>query len=50
MTNDIVEFDSTGKNFKVLGRADNVIDTGGIKVQIEEVEKLLHDEIGRAHV
>lgn len=41
-TNDIVEFDSTGRNFKALGRADNVIDTGGIKVQIEEVEKLLH--------
>lgn len=31
-TNDIVEFDSTGRNFKVLGRADNVIDTGGIKI------------------
>ena len=44
-TNDIVEFDSTGRNFKVLGRADNVIDTGGIKVQIEEVEKLLHDVV-----
>ena len=27
--------------FKILGRIDNVIDTGGIKVQIEEVERLL---------
>ncbi len=27
--------------FKILGRIDNVIDTGGIKVQIEEVEHLL---------
>lgn len=27
--------------FRILGRIDNVIDSGGIKIQIEEVERLL---------
>ena len=27
--------------FRILGRKDNVIDSGGIKIQIEEVEKAL---------
>ena len=40
-TNDIVEMHSDGKRFKVLGRKDNVICTGGIKVQMEQVEAAL---------
>lgn len=44
-TNDIVEFSSNGRDFKVLGRVDNVIDSGGIKIQIEQVEKTLHDVV-----
>ena len=43
VTNDIVEI--SDKGFRVLGRRDNVICSGGIKIQIEEVERLL-----RAHV
>src|SRR5574344_281289 len=39
-TNDFVEFNDNG-GFRVLGRKDNVICTGGIKVQIEDVEKAL---------
>lgn len=39
-TNDLVEF-IDGQQFKVLGRADNVINTGGVKVQIEELENLI---------
>lgn len=39
-TNDIVEFSSTGA-FRILGRKDNVICSGGIKIQIEEVERQL---------
>ena len=27
--------------FRILGRRDNVIDSGGIKIQIEEVERAL---------
>ena len=37
VTNDIVEFDRRGY-FKIIGRKDNTINTGGVKVQIEQVE------------
>ena len=39
-TNDIVELKSDGK-FRIRGRKDNVICSGGIKIQIEEVEQIL---------
>lgn len=39
VTNDIVELSEKG--FRILGRKDNVICSGGIKIQIEEVERLL---------
>ncbi|MBO7145720.1 MAG: AMP-binding protein [Salinivirgaceae bacterium] len=42
ITNDIAKIDSNGK-FKILGRADNVINSGGVKIQIEEVERRLND-------
>jgi len=38
-TNDIALLD--GRRFRILGRKDNVICSGGIKIQIEEVERLL---------
>lgn len=37
-TRDIVELDSSTGAFKVLGRMDNVICSGGIKIQTEDVE------------
>jgi len=40
VTNDIVELHMDGR-FRILGRVDNVINTGGVKVQIEEVERNL---------
>ena len=40
ITNDIAELNSTG-GFRILGRADNVINSGGVKIQIEEVERML---------
>lgn len=45
VTNDIVELERCpdGKRrFRIIGRRDNVIDSGGIKIQAEEVECLLH--------
>ena len=39
-TNDIAEFNQHGL-FRILGRKDNTINTGGVKVQIEQVEKEL---------
>ncbi len=44
-TNDIVEFNDQGC-FIVKGRIDNVICSGGIKIQIEEVESVLHRYFG----
>lgn len=40
ITNDIAEINQEGK-FRILGRKDNVINSGGVKIQIEEVEKIL---------
>lgn len=40
VTNDRVEI-KQGKGFRILGRRDNVIVSGGVKIQIEEVEKKL---------
>lgn len=39
-TNDIAEIREDG-TFRIIGRKDNVINTGGIKVQTEEVERIL---------
>ena len=41
LTNDIIEFQPDTQGFRVLGRADNVIITGGLKVHPEQVEALL---------
>lgn len=50
ITNDIVEFDADGTQFKITGRADNVICSGGIKVQAEEVERMLEPYIKEPYV
>lgn len=39
-TNDIVDL-RTDKSFRILGRKDNVINSGGVKIQTEEVERTL---------
>lgn len=48
VTNDIAELrtfktdeNKTFVRFRIIGRKDNVIDSGGVKIQIEEVEKTL---------
>ncbi|OJV88578.1 MAG: O-succinylbenzoate synthase [Bacteroidia bacterium 44-10] len=41
LTNDIAELRTDG-SFRIIGRIDNVINSGGIKIQIEEVEHVLH--------
>ena len=42
-TNDIAEFNADGIRFRILGRKDNVICSGGIKIQAEEVERIIAD-------
>lgn len=41
-TNDIATI-MPDKTFRIVGRIDNVVCSGGIKIQIEEVEQRLHD-------
>lgn len=44
-TNDMAEIEANGK-FRILGRADNVIITGGKKVHAEELEAALRSRFG----
>ncbi len=43
-TNDLVEI-ITEKEFKLLGRFDNIINSGGIKIQLEKVESTIEQMI-----
>lgn len=43
-TNDYVEFNRDG-GFRIIGRKDNTICSGGVKIQIEKVENLLNKYI-----
>lgn len=45
-TNDLVEL-KDDRHFKFLGRIDNVINSGGLKIHPEELESLLHRYIPR---
>ncbi len=44
ITNDIVELQDS-KSFRWLGRYDNVINTGGIKIQTEHLETMIGDAL-----
>lgn len=44
LTNDIAEINSQGQ-FRILGRVDNTINSGGIKIQIEEVERQIRQHL-----
>ncbi len=44
-TNDLAELEADG-GFRILGRRDAVINSGGIKVQAEELERQLHAATG----
>lgn len=45
VTNDIGVLAPDGKRFRIIGRKDNVICSGGIKIQIEEIEQLLSNHL-----
>lgn len=47
VTRDVVEMESGSQRFKVLGRIDNVINTGGVKIHIEQVEQALSPYINK---
>lgn len=44
VTNDLAELRPDGR-FRILGRRDNVVCSGGIKIQMEEVERLLRPHL-----
>lgn len=44
ITNDIAEINEEGK-FRILGRKDNTINSGGVKIQMEQVESLLREHL-----
>ena len=48
-TNDIAELAPDGR-FKILGRKDNVICSGGLKIQAEEVERLLRPHLPAPYI
>lgn len=52
VTHDIVELVQTeqGTRFRILGRKDNVICSGGIKIQAEEVERLLRPHLSAPYI
>lgn len=41
VTNDIAELAPDGRHFRIIGRKDNIICSGGIKMQMEEIESAL---------
>ena len=45
VTNDIAELHPDGRRFRIRGRRDNVICSGGVKLQIEEMEAQLRSYI-----
>jgi o-succinylbenzoate---CoA ligase len=49
VTNDLVSF-ADDKQFTIDGRYDNVINTGGVKVQPEKVEALIHNILKEAGI
>ena len=45
VTNDRAELHADGRRFRIMGRKDNVVCSGGIKLQIEELERQLRPHI-----
>lgn len=42
VTNDVVEIADSNK-FKLIGRKDNIINSGGVKIQLEKVEAIIEE-------
>lgn len=49
VTNDVAECNGRGQ-FRVLGRKDNIINSGGVKIQIEQVEERLRPYVAAPFV
>ena len=49
-TNDMAVMAPDGRHFRIIGRKDNIICSGGIKIQIEEVERLLQPHLNTPYI
>ena len=49
VTNDLAELRPDGR-FRILGRRDNTVCSGGIKIQMEEVERLLTNHLAQPFI
>ncbi len=49
-TNDLAELDAGGARFRILGRADAVICSGGLKIHAEDIERALYAATGLAAI
>lgn len=49
-TRDVVEIAADGRRFKVLGRKDNVINSGGVKIRMEDVERELSGHLSVPYI
>lgn len=45
VTNDIAELSSDNSKFRIIGRKDNIICSGGLKIQAEELERQLRPNL-----
>lgn len=50
LTHDIAEISPDGRHFRIIGRKDNVICSGGIKMHIEEIEQRLRPHMPCAYM
>lgn len=50
VTNDRAEIAPDGRRFRIIGRRDNVICSGGVKIQIEEVERALKPHLSFPYI
>ncbi len=48
-TNDLAELDDCGR-FRILGRRDNIINSGGVKIQMEQVEEALRPYMNQPYL
>ncbi len=48
-TNDVVRLINY-QTFELLGRADNIINSGGVKIQLEEIEKIIEQKLSNSSI
>ncbi len=50
VTNDMAEMAPDNRRFRIIGRKDNVVCSGGVKIQMEQVEELLRPHLSFPYI